>query len=185
MSVREAYWTTEESLASIARRYGVTPEEVERLGQWSLFAMDGVPSWAAPGRPRTMKRASIMDLFALPPETGANGGSTAMSGTHARSQVSERSSSVQGSTVAGTTRPAAGTASPRATAVAEPDPHGLTDDDVVELRETYVEERGILDSIAEAFELPRARVIRLLKGEERREAGGPIYRDLDIDALTI
>jgi hypothetical protein len=65
------------------------------------------------------------------------------------------------------------------------DPTTFTDADVVELRETYVEERGILDSIAEAFEIPRERVVRLLRGEERPEAGGPIYPDLDESELGL
>ena len=68
---------------------------------------------------------------------------------------------------------------------AVPSDDGFTDADVVELRATYVEEPGILDSIAEAFEIPRDRVIRLLRGQERPEAGGPTYPDLDEMALRL
>jgi len=70
-------------------------------------------------------------------------------------------------------------------AALEQSPDGFTDADVAELRETYVEEPGILDSIAEAFEIPRERVVRLLKGEECPEAGGPTYPDLDEVALRL
>lgn len=161
MAVRKAYWTTEESPVAIARRYGVVPDEVEGLAHWRIFATDEVPEWARPGKPREVRRGSLMELFGLPEEPVRTAPPPAP-----RPPV--------------TAQPA-----PSPADGAEPASDGFTDADVVELRETYVEEPGILDSIAEAFEIPRDRVIGLLKGQERPEAGGPIYPDLDEVALRL
>ena len=68
MAVRKAYWTTEESPVAIARRYGIAPDEVEGLAHWRIFATDEVPDWARPGKPREVRRGSLMELFGLPPE---------------------------------------------------------------------------------------------------------------------
>lgn len=256
MSVRKAYWTSDEAVASIARRFGITPDEVEGLGQWRLHPHDSVPKWASPGRPRTMKRPSIMDLFALPPEPRPSNGARQEATDGAAHRVATAEPPRADSPVAGpppaeparaeppnagpppaeppnaeppraeppTAQPPGADprraetrdreisgrlpgAEPRRAEPRRAEPrhaevrgdaapngasgptggglHHLTDSDVVELRETYVEERGILDSIAEAFDLPRDRVIRLLRGEERPEAGGPVYRTLDVEALTL